>query len=248
MRRFVYVTSTVCAVLAVSSLVRADADGASKEIVAKALKGLGDDAKVAKLKAATWKGKGIVHTGGNEVNFTGDWSVGGPSQLKIDAKSDSFKLIRAVNGEKAWYIFNENAGEANEDQLAMIKQEAFVYWLSLVTPLHAKGLTLKPIGESKVNNRPADGVTVSRKNRTDVSLFFDKENGLLLKVETQAKDLQGNEFKQETFYSDYKLSDGIQRPSKVAIQKDGKPYIEMEISDFKALEKLDEKIFVQPKD
>jgi hypothetical protein len=52
--------------------------------------------------------------------------------------------------------------------------------------------------------------------------------------------------KQEVFYSNYGDVDGVKFPMKILITRDGKPYVEAENSDVKAVDKLDEKLFAKP--
>ncbi len=89
---------------------------------------------------------------------------------------------------------------------------------------------------------------VERKGYRDVSLFFDKENGLLLKMQTRVKGPlhNGEEFTAETLYSDYEEVDGLMIAHKFTIKYDGKVYNEGEISDVKFIDKLDDKLFDKP--
>src|SRR5207344_2967017 len=67
------------------------------------------------------------------------------------------------------------------EELAEKQVELYGTWVALLRPLRSKGYTLTATGETKVNQRPALGVRVTRTNRPDVHLFFDKEFGLVTK-------------------------------------------------------------------
>ena len=58
--------------------------------------------------------------------------------------------------------------------------------------------------------------------------------------------MSGDDVSQDVFYSDYKEVDGIKRAMKTKILRDGKKFLEMETSDFKPVEKLDDKVFAKP--
>jgi len=107
---------------------------------------------------------------------------------------------------------------------------------------------LSPLGEEKIDDRPAIGLHVEHRGFRDLNLYFDKENYLLLKVETRIKDplRGGEEVAAETLYSDYRDVDGIMTARKVTIKYDGKTYIESEITEAKYAEKLDDKVFEKP--
>src|SRR5947208_1477821 len=83
---------------------------------------------------------------------------------------------------------------------------------------------------TKVNGKPAVGVRVSHKGHRDINLYFDKDKGLLLKIERTVKDLMagGKESQEEVSYSDYKEVEGVQQPTKLVIKRDGKDYVDGE--------------------
>jgi ABC-type Na+ transport system ATPase subunit NatA len=89
---------------------------------------------------------------------------------------------------------------------------------------------------------------VTRDKKPAVTLFFDKTTGLLAKSETKVKDeFQGfKEVTQETYFSDYKDANGKKLFGKMKIVRDGKTMIESTLSEQKAPEKLDPKLFEKP--
>ena len=91
-----------------------------------------------------------------------------------------------------------------------------------LTPLvKDKGYELSLIGESKVEDKPAVGVLVKSKDHNDVSLFFDKETGLLAKLEHRTTDpTSGKEVTEERIIVSYgdKGEKGVLLPKEVAHQ------------------------------
>ena len=53
----------------------------------------------------------------------------------------------------------------------------------------------------------------------------------------------GDEFVQETFLADFKDFDGIKKATKIENHRDGKKFLEQQITEFKVLEKVDPKTF-----
>ena len=51
---------------------------------------------------------------------------------------------------------------------------------------------------------------------------------------------------QETLYSEFKEVKGALKPTRVLINRDGKKYVDGEISDFELKEKLDDSVFAKP--
>ncbi len=56
----------------------------------------------------------------------------------------------------------------------------------------------------------------------------------------------GEEFTQETNYSNYKDVDGVKRPMKSENKRDGEKFLDLELEEFKILEKVDPKTFSEP--
>lgn len=250
MRGLALMPFVVCLVVSTAS-VCADEQADLRALIEKGIKARGDADKLARNKALTWKGKGKFHGLGEAIDFTGDWAVQHPGQtrnrLEMDFNGAKFERVSVVNGDKGWIKLNGNLEEMDKDQFAEEKAQAHVGMVAALLALRDKSYQLAPLGEAKVADRPAVGVRVSQKDQRDVSLFLDKETGLLLKSESRVKDPQsGQEATQEMLYSDYRVVDGVKHAMKVTIKRDGKAFVEVEWTDFKAQEKLDDGTFAKP--
>ncbi len=80
----------------------------------------------------------------------------------------------------------------------------------LASLLAADEFKLATAKEKMVNGKPAAGVTVRNGKRPVVTLYFDKETGLLVKREATVKDpgADDKEVLEEAVVSDYKEADG----------------------------------------
>lgn len=238
--------------LGVLGPVQADDQAEALKIIDKALQASGGD-KAAKMKAATWKMKGTFHGLGMPLPFTGEYAFQLPDKSKIviefDAGGQKASFATVYNDGKAWRKFNDDVTELDAEKTA--EQKEAMYFNNMVRLLilkdKAKDFTFKLLGESQVEKRPVVGVKVSGKGHRDITLYFDKESGLLAKSDMRVKDDQtGEEANQETFYSDYKDANGFKHPGKIVIKRDGQLYIENESSDYKLAEKLDASVFEKP--
>jgi len=98
-----------------------------------------------------------------------------------------------------------------------------------------------------VEGKAAVGVRVASKGRKDISLYFNKETGLLAKVEHRTIDpMNGNEITEERIITEYTKTDGVPTPKKVTVNHDGNKYMEVEILETKRLEKLEDSEFAKP--
>ena len=223
-----------------------------RAIVDKAIKAHGGEANLAKFPAYTAKGTGNFYGLGEGIPYDGEWFFQGGTQQSFMVESKvnnmTFKFLRVVNGDKGWIKLND--GEAmnmSKDELA---EEQELLFASTVTRLYAlkdKSFELAVIGEAKVGEKPAIGIRVSKKGHRDISLYFDRQSHLLLKSERPAKDVKaGQEYIETTLLDGYKAFKGVQHATKVVIQKDGKRLVDVEMTDYQPLEKLDATVFKRP--
>jgi hypothetical protein len=237
----------------VLGLSPARAEEPARAVVDKAIKAVGGADNLAKMNAATWKAKGMFYGFGAEgIPFTGDFAFEHPDKFRAAIDSDfngqKFQFVTVINGDKGWRRMSDDTNELDKDQL---KEQHEVMWfnalVSLAPLVHHKDLKLTSLGESKVEGRPAEGVKVSAKGRRDVSLYFDKETGLLVKAASKVLDERSQEeVDQDTLYSDYKDVGGIKRPAKSRVMRGTNKYIESEVIEYKPADKLDAKLFTAP--
>jgi hypothetical protein len=62
----------------------------------------------------------------------------------------------------------------------------------------------------------------------------------------KVNNFMGQEVTQETTYSDYKDMGGIKKAAKTIVKHDGEKLMEMQVTEFKVLDKVDPKTFEKP--
>lgn len=254
MRHLRFPALAVGLVVAVYAPARADeADAkAARALVDKAIKAHGGAEALAKFPASTLKFKGSFHGMGMDLPMSGDIASFGPDKMKLDmtieAGGQSIPIVNVIAGDKGWAKFADQIKELSADELAEAKEQGHAGWLAGLIPLiKADGLTLAAAGEQVVADKPALGVKVSAKGRRDVTLFFDKETGVLVKHEVNVKDEgSGQEVLEETFHSAHKDVQGTKQAAKIVSKRDGKLYLQIEVTEQAMAEKLDPNTFDKP--
>ena len=219
-------------------------------IIAKAVKAYGGVANLTKHAASKSKNKGTLYIG-VDLPFTQDISIQHPNkfreEMELEANGQKVAVITAFDGEKGWLSVNGKVQELNDKILAELKEAAHLLRLGRLVFLKDKSCTLTPLGEAKVNDKPAVGIRVSTKGYRDVSLYFDKETGLFAKMERRVVDpMSGQELTEERVILEHKTNDGIPTPKRVAVFRDGKKFMDAEVLEIKHLDKLDDSIFTKP--
>ena len=116
----------------------------------------------------------------------------------------------------------------------------------IATTLPTSPLPQAPLLDGDPPN-PKPGEFWINKNEGRLKLYFDKESGLPVKLIAKVIGFGGDEFTQETSYSNYKDFDGAKKATKISAKRDGEKFVEQEITEFKVLDKAPSETFVEPK-
>lgn len=232
---------------------RAGGEAEARAVIDRAIKAHGGADELAKLDRLTFtlKGKcyGTCPTG---AAFTARWSVQDPDKLRqevdIAVAGKTLKVVRVINGGAGWVQMAGTTREMGREALAERKEGLYANRVARLVPLSGPEFRLTPLGAAVAGGRAAVGVRVAQAGHRDVSLFFDKQTGLLLKSQRRAKDPTDGkkEFTQEMCFGGYKAVGGVPHAHTIAILRDGKKYAEAACSDFKTHEKLDDAVFARP--
>jgi hypothetical protein len=232
-------------VLAAAAPSRADDQTEAMAVVDKAIKAMGGADRLARSAKMTWSETGTYYGMGEGLPYTGHYAIQWPDRFRMEIK-DVFLMV--LNGDKGWVSMGGETTELSKEQMAENQEGHHGSYLTTLLPLKDKAVTLTPLKEIKVGDRPAVGVKASSKGHRDVSLYFDKETGLLVKSEMRVKpqELGGKEVNQESWYSEHKEVGGLKVPMKLVIHHDGKKFLESTHTDLKFPDKLDDKLFAKP--
>jgi hypothetical protein len=228
----------------------ADANDA-KAIVDKAIKALGGEEKLSKVKVATWKSKGTITIMGNESPITTQTTLQGLDHIRqefeLEFNGNQVKGMTVLAGDKGWRKFGDNLMEMDNDAVANEKRTVYLTVIPLkVLPLRSKGFKVEVIGDENIGGKPAAGVKATAPDGKDFRLYFDKQSGLPVRIVAKVADFMGNELTQETTFSDYKQIGGIKKATKMQSKRDGEKFLELQMTDFKVLDQVDPKTFAEP--
>jgi hypothetical protein len=222
----------------------------ARSIIDRAIEAAGGEARLARFKAAEWTAKGTGHASA-ALAFTDHYFVQWPGQFRhesaIRVKGQRFERALILDGEQGWIRQDGATVAMNDAAVAELRDKVRVLRVAAtLLPLKDKGITLKPLDDVKIDGRAAAGVTVSSADHADLHLYFDKDRGLLLKCERTVKDPLLGKVSEETFFDDYHEVDGVQVARKVTVKRDGKPFLDWSVTDFRVRAKLDRGLFGRP--
>jgi hypothetical protein len=247
-----FVPFLLAAALVVAPAIRADDAADAKAIIERAIKARGDKAGAVPA-VTTWKEKIALDALGQPLDLDTEWTVLVPDKLRLQmtvaVQGQKIDLLIILNGEKMWFLANGQLLDSPPPQLSEMLTEMNRMWATSLTPLLAGDeFQLTTAKEKVVNGKPAAGVAVRNGKRPIVTLYFDKETGLLVKREATVKDpgTDDKEVLEEAVVSDYKEAGGRKFHTKVVVTRDGKPFYRSEVSMPRAVEKPDPKLFDKP--
>ncbi len=245
MRKIAGVVGVVCVSGIIIFSVRGnkDEDAKMREIVARAIKAHGGD-NLDKLKGSIAKTRGKLL----DLDYTTETALQLPDRLRTVAESKLGKFVQVLNADKGWIKLGDLGRECVKEEMDELREQLNARQIARLSVLTDPEYKLSPLGEEKIDDHTVIGVRVEHKGFRDISLYFDKETNLLVKMETRIKDplRGGEEIAAETLYNDYKNVDGVMTAHKVTLKYDGKVYIEDEVTEMKYSEKLDDSIFEKP--
>lgn len=248
--RLLVFLSLLCLATGTAATLRAGDNADPKAIILKAIQAMGGEEHLARYKANVTKGKCTFYGMGRPIACTGEWYVQLPRQLKavyqMDMGGKKATRIEVINKDKGWTVMGGKLRALPPEQLAAIYEGMDAHYVLTLLPLKDPACRLSLIGDSEQEGRPTVGLKVSRDGHRDVRLYFDKERGYLLKMQTRVKGMAGREEEEETVYGDYQDFDGARSYKKMTTKRDGKPFLEWEANEYKAFENLPDSTFDKP--
>jgi hypothetical protein len=217
------------------------------------IQALGGAANVAKLRAVHVKYEGNLHFGDTRIALKAEGAAQLPGkfrmQMEVEANNRKATILDLIDGDKGLRDQNGGVKSLEGELLFAVRRALRNLHVAGTLPdlIKDKAYSLSPLGEVKVIDHLAVGVKASRKGRADADLYFDKDNHLLVKVEWRAPNLDlQQEATWEALFSNYKETDGVRCPRNILLNVDGKKYMEVEVSEIRFAERIDDALFTRP--
>jgi hypothetical protein len=244
-----------------------DGQEEAEAILNKAVKAHGGEDKLTKLNTFVVKSCEKTTVSGVETqSIESITSHEFPDKKRYEYKAQARGIkrvqegVQVFNGEHAWSFTNAKTFELPNDHVTHFRRYPFHgFPVRLLPLLKGKDYKLTLVGNAKVEERTATVIMASREGAVDMKYFFDKDSGLLLKQEylyTRSEDSgepqrascdDPKAMKVQIFYEEYKEVGGIKYPSKTrTIRHETGAIAVEEITEFRIVDKFDEKTFAKP--
>ncbi len=229
-----------------------DDEAQVNKILDKAIQALGGQEKLGKAQAFSWKTKGKLTIEGNENDIKTEATVQGidhyHSVFEGEFNGNPIKGTAILNGDKGWRKFGDQTMDMDADAVKNEKRNVYLMIIpATIVPLKSKDFKVETAADQTVNGKSAAGLKATGPDGKDFTLYFDKESGLPVRLVAKVIGFNGEEYLQESTYSDFKDYGGIKKSVKVSVKRDGEKFLEGEVTDFKVLDKVPADTFAEPK-
>jgi len=156
------------------------------------------------------------------------------------------EMTFGFDGKVGWMRGPQGVGEMPASMRSELDGTYFRDTISLLQNLDNPAYTVQALGLAEVEGKKAEGVAVSDAARKlQVKLWIDSATGLLVKKAFSAA-IMGAPGEVEEFLSDYRDTAGLKLAHKATMNRDGKKFGEVSISEFKLNPGVDEAAYKKP--
>jgi hypothetical protein len=221
----------------------------AKAILERAVTAHGGKDQLVRARADQVKVKGTLVLENQQIPFVAETWVELPSRFKnvleLTNPKGTTRLVQIIVKDRVTVTLDGRPHKTSPAALSEMRETLHLNNAIRLIPLLAEPENYKCdyTGEVATDGRTLQGIKVSARDRRDLRLFFDKESGLLVRTEQQLEDGNGKEYRQETFYLDFRDLGGYKRPVKMAAYRDGKKVMDAELVEVKYHDKFEDAIF-----
>ena len=186
------------------------------KIVEQYVRAAGGSRALSKIHTLTLEGT-FTTDDGKSGTYTFDTKL--PNRYYVELLVGERNLMEAYNGKSAWHrdATGELATLVGADGM-QLEAAAQYYNSRLVNPKKEK-MALEFVGHAQVRGKDALEVEVRSATGMKRQVFFDPQTHLIMKETATVGGLN-----QELLYDDYRAVEGVQLPSKIALDRGGEKY------------------------
>lgn len=233
----------------VNAATTADTSEQARALIERAIEAQGGREQVAKL-FKSWHA--IVEGTAGPLRIHGPLAHAGAERgrmsTQIEIGEKRIEVVVVTNGDRTWRTVDGKTQEVTGNELKEMQDGGWRsrkvrFLLPLVTE---KGIELSILGASEVAKRPAVGVLVRSKGHRDVEIFFDKETGHLVKMQSRITAPDKKEIVLEQIFSDYADFDGVKIATTFTKFENGRQTSIEHFKDVEFVKEIDPKLFAKP--
>jgi outer membrane lipoprotein-sorting protein len=227
--------------------LQADDAAKAQKLIDRAIQAMGGNKALEKTRNTIFEDKGTYHGMGAELPYEGRFVFSFPGRYRMEISGE---FVSVTDGDKAWVsvmgMTMDLDGVALETAKAAVLAQNAMSLIPLQKP--NKEFKLSLAEAENVEGEDCEGINIDRESMPTCTIHFSKKTGLVKKTKctTKASELDYKEVTDETIFHEYKEVDGVLSVMKMSILRDGKKYVESNVSSVSYPETLDASEFKKP--
>src|SRR5215831_13226461 len=211
------------------------------DIINKYVTAIGGQAAIDKIKSRSMKGT-IAGANGQTMSYESNQS--GPDKAYEMFKTGQGTMERAINGNTGWEKNPQGVHELTGGQFTQIRQQSSLFRNLRLKEQYTR---MRVVGRDKVGDRDAIIINAATADNQQERLYFDAENGLLLRRMTFLRTMVGV-IPQQADFLDYRDVDGVKFPFTVVTSSlnVGSPISTTKLDEIKLNPAVDDSKFKMP--
>lgn len=221
---------------------------AARQLLDGSIVALGGEKRLSAPHALTGQSKGTLSLDAAQ-EIRNQFTVQGLDQMKWETQIGTGSIQLGLNKSSLWIASNNGRGNDAPKEMILAFRRGFAALriAETLVDLRGKDWKLSCLGELKIDDTPAIGLKASRRGEPDLDLWFDAKTRLPLKVELRLqKPGESAEMTLSAVLRDYRKSGERQFFGKMTVYHDGTKVLEVERSDVKVVDRLDDTTFDKP--
>ncbi len=189
------------------------------DVVNKYVEAVGGKDKLTNVKSVRLTGK---MPAGQGMEFPFTITIKNQEAMRFEMTIQGKSLVQVIQGDSGWSInpFASMGGKADAERMTQDEVKEQDDQLDITGELfdyNKKGYAIEFMGKEEVEGTDAYKLKVTKKDNEVFYDFVDAESNLLIKQEAVRK-MQDKEIKVDTYFSNYKLVDGIMFPLTISVK------------------------------
>lgn len=229
-------------------VVEKTAEGAAKakELLAKAVEGLGGAEKVAGVKSVVLQATMDATTPQGPMQIKSKGFVKLPGQLRYELTLPFGTMVQALSGDGGGFVTTPQGSQAMpESQVNQLESAILRLPVALMQRLDDPSFEAVAMGADEVNGHAVERVHVSVDGHEQV-IGIDPATGDVLSIEYRGTGFTGAPGDLEQIFSDFREVDGVRMPFASTTTFDGEVMFEGVNESVELNVEIDDSLFVKP--
>lgn len=219
-----------------------------RAVLDRAIEAVGGEQQLRKLAKSQYKSGVCSYINGQpQPEMQWRWLIRLPDCLRQEIIDHRQAASYVLRGSEGWVQTDGEYGTMRERAVQALRDDLHGLKIQYLLEAREPYYHLQMLPPKRVEGTWSVGILVRGDGVPDVSLYFDKGSGLLVKSEMHVRDmLLGHTLFQEIYFKGYENLQGLKYPMHLVIYQDYSKFREIKVKEVKFLETIRDSEFIRP--